>query len=291
MTELNAYLQKAGIDPAEVALCFHRPVERAFARFLPQLLTDETALFEAYQSTHSDRAAKLLAGRKYLASFVGHPDGWSVFAGLFRVAGKWQRPVSEISELPEIQRLYEEFGACSEFFEGVTQSSLWFDLERDEAMAEFLGRLRVDPPAQGSYVRRAEEEAIGIVALTEDLGLNLPVPEWSDLVLLAREVQVLPKAWAAELGTWRGVYLITDERDGARYVGATMGGATLLESWRAHLMKAAEVPGKLSARDPKRFRFSILERVPTERSDEELQALTASWIRRLYSDKFGLNDV
>lgn len=291
MFEVNDYLRQAGLAPETTALCFHKPVERAFTRFLPSIAQQEPQLLEAYQCTHSDRAAALLRTCRHMASFIGLGDGRMLFEGLFEVGGAVMRPVSEIAAIPEIQRLYDDFGVCSEFFEGFSQSWLWFDLVRAPQLADLAARLIVARPETGGHMRRAGDLAVPVLALAGEPVAAQPVPDWPGIVLLAREVLTLPQTWAEPLAALQGVYLVTDETDGAQYVSATETGEDLLTCWRAHARGRRETAAGIRHRDPLHFRFSILELFGPGMVGTAAAELTESWIERLHTRQFGLNEI
>ena len=116
-----------------------------------------------------------------------------------------------------------------------------------------------------------------------------PPPDWRDFAVTTDELRLLPRDWAARLAGWRGVYLITDERDGSRYVGSAYGAENLLGRWRAHVAKDKGVTVELGQRDPGSFRFSILQLLLHDAEASEVQALEANWKTRLHTRTWGLN--
>jgi len=106
---------------------------------------------------------------------------------------------------------------------------------------------------------------------------------------MALTLNRLPQNWAARLREWRGVYLITDETDGARYVGSAYGQENLLGRWQAHVARDRGVTRDLARRDPVNFRFSILERVSPDMAADEVIALEHDWMDRLHTRRYGLN--
>jgi hypothetical protein len=114
-------------------------------------------------------------------------------------------------------------------------------------------------------------------------------PDWRRLVLRAREVDLLPRDWAARLSQWRGIYLIVDESDGARYVGSAYGAENLLGRWRAHIRGEKGMTVELKRRSPANFRFSILERLSPDADPADVIDLEGGWKLRIHSYAFGLN--
>jgi hypothetical protein len=91
------------------------------------------------------------------------------------------------------------------------------------------------------------------------------------------------------LREWRGVYLIVDQTDGARYVGSAYGADNLLGRWRAHVQGDQGITAKLRARNPAHFHFAILERMAPDDPAEDVIAREMTWIARLDTRRHGLN--
>ncbi len=95
--------------------------------------------------------------------------------------------------------------------------------------------------------------------------------------------------WAARLREWRGIDLVLDRADGARYAGSAYGETNRLGRWLAHVVRDAGVTVQLAARDPARFAFSILERLSPDMEARDVIAREPSWMARLHTRAFGLN--
>jgi len=106
---------------------------------------------------------------------------------------------------------------------------------------------------------------------------------------MALKLNRLLQNWAARLREWRGVYLITDETDGARYVGSAHGQDNLLGRWQAHVARDRGITRELARWDPANFRFSILERVSPAMAADEVITLEHDWMNRLHTRRHGLN--
>ncbi len=115
------------------------------------------------------------------------------------------------------------------------------------------------------------------------------MPSPHALTLRAPELAVLPPSWQAELSRWRGIYLITVEGEGARYVGAAYGEHNMLGRWRAHVAGEMGVTKELSLRNSETFRFSILELLAPDATMDEVIACERCWMDRLHTIEYGLN--
>lgn len=275
----------------------HSPRHPDMLAILPSLVKTHRRALEVFQATHSAHAERALKkGRPYVASFVkagaDSRPGRSrmLFAGLYRNRGWQHRSHCDIWADPDVRWLAQTFGACSEFEGGqADKSHVWFDLEHDAELEEWQGRLVVSVRLTPNYVRRAENLEAPVCALHSESAFDTEPPDWRDLTLRAALVRVMPPGWATRLREWRGIYLIVDERDGARYVGSAYGETNLLGRWQQHVVGDTGVTVELSKRDPGSFRFSILERVSPDMPIEDVVALEQTWMTRLHTKEFGLN--
>lgn len=293
----NDLLRLQDIAPNTVNIILHSPRHTEFAKVLPTLFHTRRAALEMYQATHSapaERALKL--GRGFAAVFVrigpaAAGQARMVFAGIYANHGWQDRPWADIWAEPEAQYLAQSFGVFAED-RGNDPAALkaFFDLRRTDQLQDLIGRLVIAATLTQTYVRKAENLDAPVVALLETGMADAPPPPWRDIVLSAAVLRALPAAWAAMLAQWRGIYLITDVSDGARYVGSAYGNdINLLGRWQAHVAGQVGVTAQLRLRDPVNFRFSILERVSPDMPAAEVIALEHTWMTRLHTRTHGLN--
>src|SRR5947209_20168883 len=83
----NSLLVAAGLPLPEVRLLRHKDRRAEKGRSPCELWRDNRPLFDQYQSTQTVENESRLRGN-YWASFVGTPDGATVFAEMYRVVGK-----------------------------------------------------------------------------------------------------------------------------------------------------------------------------------------------------------
>lgn len=131
-----------------------------------------------------------------------------------------------------------------------------------------------------------------IDAVLEDSGLDAAMKKWDQIDSTWEELSVLPTRLKSKLSEWRGIYYIFDTSDRKGYVGSAYGESNLLGRW---LNYAARGDGgnKLlrSPRDPRKFRFTILQRVSPDMNATEVTQLEKSWKIRLHTHApDGLND-
>ena len=289
MFRFNDLLRANDILPEETAVLLHTPGERKLARVLPFLAQEEPEILEAFQSIHSVRATATLRNRAYMVSFVRIETGRLALAGVFRNLGCNDRACKEIAAIPEMRRVMDEFGANLELDDPAFATWPHFEFERLAVLTDYVGRVQIEPHLTPAYARLAERLDAEIVALSADSVLAAEAPEWREFIVSGREIRTLPRSWRSRLREWRGVYLIVDESDGARYLGSAYGQDNLWGRWSEHVVRDRGVTKKLRSRDPAGFRFSVLERVSPDMLPEDVIALEHTWMDRLHTREFGLN--
>lgn len=290
-------LAAEGIAPADLTVILHSPGERLLQAVLPSLVKTRRAAMEAYQATHSPGAeAALRRGRPWVAAFVkvgqDVPSSHSrmLFAGLYRNSEPRERTYAEIMADPEVRFLHETFGTHHEMIgRDPNRTWTWFDMQLDPRMEALQGRLVLSVRLTPNYVRRGEKLEARVRAIHEMSTFDADPPDWRDWVLDAKVIRAIPPGWAARLREWRGIYLICDRSDGARYVGSAYGETNLLGRWITHVEGDAGVTAQLAARDPAGFRFSILERLAPDMAPRDVIAIEHGWMTRLQTREYGLN--
>lgn len=295
----NDLLATADITPRDVNVILHSPVQRDFAQTLPALCLSRPDVLTTYQATHSQGAERALSSaRPLVASFVrieGNMAGGRsrlLFAGMFEKRGSRLRRHAEIVQEPCVRFLLETFRHGADYrwmVDEPERQHRWFDMPPVDTLGFLRGRLVIGARLTRSYVRLAENLDALVLAILEEGMFDAAPPDWRRLSLSAAEVRSLPPSWAARLAEWRGVYLIVDEGDGARYVGAAYGETNLLGRWQAHVAGDHGVTRDLAARETRNFRFSILERVSPDMPGEDVIRLEQTWMDRLATRDYGLN--
>lgn len=290
-------LKKAGIDPMDVNILLHSP-KGYLGEVMPALVGKQLELLEAYQATHNRPAERALCGgRKFTAVFLKVRGQTSegltklVFVGLYENNGAVKRTHEEIRAEPQMARLRSEFGVdaeCDHFTP--EQERLWFQFDLTERFEKLRGRLVIGARLTQSYVRLAENLEAPVVAINEMAIYEQTPPSWRDFVVSSAMVKNMPTSWADMLRRWRGIYLIVDEMDGERYVGAAYGEDNLLGRWRQHVAGERGITVGLETRYTDKFRFSILELLAPEAESKDVLICEAGWKRRLHTMEHGLNE-
>lgn len=158
--------------------------------------------------------------------------------------------------------------------------------------ADWKGKLIVRwPPPERSWWRRAHRNEMPILAILQDSALDASMPPWDEISLTWEQLGVLPTRWKSVLAQWRGIHYIFDTSDGKGYVGSACGKGNLLGRWLTYATSGHGGNTQLRKRDPKSFRFTILQRVSPDMDADDVNRPESTWKERLHSRQpFGLND-
>lgn len=288
--EFNDLLRLAGVDQAATAVMLHAPVGTALRRGLLALAHEEPALFDAYQDNHPSNAEATMKRRSVAASFVMQEGDNARFVGLYQNRGWTFRSSADLDAHPIRRQLEARFQRRG-FLERVGDDAgrAVFDLVPMEPLSDLRGRLVVRRTPGRAYMRLAEKNRLEVVEISCSAQFAPPAPDWKDFIVNGTEVRLLPQSWRARLREWRGIYLIIDPKDGARYVGCAYGAENLLGRWSAHVGGDAGVTVELKGRDPAGFRFSILELVAPVAESGDVFHAEKRWKQTLGTREWGLN--
>jgi hypothetical protein len=130
-----------------------------------------------------------------------------------------------------------------------------------------------------------------VLAVLEDSALVARMPEWNEISLSWEELDVMPARWRAAIEQWRGIYYIFDLSDGRGYVGSAYGAENLLGRWLNYAATGHGGNRLLRDRDPRQFRFTILQRLSPDLDAGDVVRLESTWKARLHTRApVGLND-
>jgi hypothetical protein len=290
--ELNDLIGKAGIDSKQVLVFRHRPSEPGLNKVLPWLAEDRPDLFNAYQQTQGEKVERAMSGASYIASFIGHKAGKALFVGLFTIGASKPLTREEFWEIPEYIEL-KKLGMEGFTAKELRPHVLWFDLAlKDDFYASWKGKLVVSwPPPERSWWRRAHSNKMDILAVLEDSVFDAEMPTWDKIFWTWDQLRAIPNRWKLKLSQWRGLYFIFDETDRKGYVGSASGENNLLQRWENYAASGDGGNTLLKSRDPKNFRFSILQLVSLGMRSEEIIDLESNWKERLHTrSPNGLNN-
>ena len=277
------------LDPKHVLVLRHRPAEPELRKVLPWVAAEQPDLFNAYQQTQSERLEASMRRSEYLASFVAHGPGKALFVGLYRIGPSKRLTREKFWKIPAYGEL-ARFGWKG--FGEHRSSVLWFDLTLERFYADWKGKLVVGwPPPERSWWRRAHQNRFPVLAVLEDSALDRESKAWDEIALTREDLGVLPSRLKSALSQWRGIYYIFDVSDRRGYVGSAYGRENILQRWLAYAATGHGGNVRLRKRDPKNFRFSILQRVSPDMDEPAVIRLEGTWKERLHTgNPNGLND-
>jgi len=232
-----------------------------------------------------------LTGSGYVASFIGHEAGKALFVGLYSIEGAKPLTYRQFWKVPAYVEM-KAFGLKGWTHEQKRKTVLWFDLVLDNFYKNWKGKLVIGwPPPERAWFRRAFRNEFPVLAILEDSALDAAMPQWDAINLTREELRVLPTRWKSALLQWRGIYYIFDRSDGKGYVGAAYGSDNILGRWLGYAKRGHGGNRLLRQRDPRNFRFTILQRVSPDLDAADVIRLEASWKQRLHTRApHGLND-
>jgi hypothetical protein len=290
--QLNDLFAARKIDPKAVIIFRHRPTEPKLYKMLPRLAAERPELYNAYQQTQSRVVENAMKTAEYVASFIGHEPRKALFVGLYSIGVTTPMTVEAYWQHPAYRELKSKYDIGG-FAEGEDQTPiLWFDLNLTDFYANWKGKLVVDwPPPERSWWRRAHRNEVYISSILEQSALDPPLPVWHQIVFTFDELGVLSSRWKSKLSEWRAIYYIRDISDGRGYVGSAYGEYNLLGRWSNYATLGHGGNKLLRNRDPRNFRFSILQRLDPDLDAESVVAIENSWKIRLHTRQpEGLND-
>jgi hypothetical protein len=288
--DFTSILTDKDIDPHNVLVLRHRPSEPQFRKVLPWLAAEKPHVFNAYQQTQSEKLENAMMGMKYLASFIGHEAGKALFVGIYSIGKSKPMTYDQYWKLPAHVEL-KDLGMKG--FTGERRSSLlWFELVLTDFFAPWKGKLIIKwPPPERSWWRRAHRNVFALHAILEESALDAAMPAWDEINLSWDELRVIPGSWRMALSQWRGIYYIYNQAEGKGYVGSAYGDTNILGRWLNYAASGHGGNILLRQRDPKNFRFTVLQRVSPDMDASDVIRLEGTWKERLHTrSPSGLND-
>ncbi len=287
----NGLIDQSGIPLNRVLVFRHRPNEPALNNVFSWLVAERPDLFDCYQSNHGSRTESSLARASYVASFIRHTPGTALFVGFYEVASSRRISVEACMERP-LHRELMSLGMRGIVATEGRETLLEFSMPLTDWHKEWRGRLIINwPGLERSWYRWADRNEFAIEAIAQESLFAPVLPPWEDLVVDWHQLAILPSSWFTALGQWRGIYVIIDQSDGKQYVGSACGAENILQRWREYARSGHGGNKLLRGRDPRNFRFAILQRLSPDMSEAETVRIEAGWKRRLRTQApAGLNE-
>jgi len=211
----------------------------------------------------------------YWASFVGTPDGETLFVGIYRVQYRGllekdtPRPIMAEVDLAGTRDVY--------------------DLTVDDACCDLIDRLFIDwGSGTRAWIQRADSQNKAVKELRLEFKEPL-FPGFLNFIQPLSKLDGLPKSWITLLEFSRGIYLLTCPRTKEQYVGAAYGADGFWQRRQCYVQTGHGGNIALKSRDPSDYQVSILEVAGSGHTTDDILAMEQLWKRKLQSQEMGLN--
>lgn len=297
-----SFLAAEGVDPAaqQITLMRHKDKRYPLEKYIG------TRALNLYQASQP----RAMPVGSLLVSVFGNRPGHGVLLGV------WQ-----VKQVMAASEAYEQ-GLTQGSFEPWTPgwSGYFHDLQETELLKGLILKLEIEWPGRELAWRRIlsrgasrstkrtavlnpKVETLGtqsvrpLYAATVRHELALPFGGLSGASLVMAELRIALKdiAWQQGLSQARGIYLITDERNGHQYIGSASGAQGLLGRWSNYAITGHggnKLLMDLLEREPGReldFRFTLLETMLADTPRAEINRRESYWKIALGTRAFGLN--
>ena len=267
--KFNSLIRDAGIDPRQVRLLRHQTV-LPDGRTPFDLWVQDRDLFNEYQS-YQQHARRSFFLSPYWSTFVGLPDGRTMFSGLYRV--DQPQLVSEAYVL-----------ATGQAFEGGIDDR--YPLQPVDDLSGYRGILYVEwgggASGKRAWTQRADLQDKTITELHLKRALE-PFPGFGAFIEPLSRIPKLPESWTQRLSDTKGVYLLTCPDNDELYVGSATGSRGFLGRWLEYDANGHGGNVVLKQRGRKNYQVSILEVAGSHDSDDDIRAAEQRWMRKLRS--------
>jgi len=270
----NTLLTQHGLVPANVILLRHQDQRAARGRTPYELWRDNRPAFERYQSRQSIRNKPKFERATVWASFVGTPDGATMFAGMY--AAKYNGRLAQDTPWPHADGI-DRAGSCDVY-----------DLRLDHRLADMEGKLFIEWGAgERAWVQRADRQNKAIIELRAEFK-EQEFPGFLNLMGPLSKVEGFPKTWIAILKNATGVYLLTCPKTKEQYVGSAYGTEGFWHRWMDYVRTGHGGNVALKSREPSDYQVSILEVAGSNDDVDDILRMESRWKRKLQSKEMGL---
>jgi hypothetical protein len=273
--KFNTILMQAALDPTDVVLLRHQDTRSLKGRSPYHLWRDDRALFDSYQSTQSfDNRARLTRAHHW-ASFVGTPDGDTMFVGVYHAT--YRGLLEQDQPWPNANRI-DLAGSCDVY-----------DLIINDAFYDLPGKLFIDwGEGLRAWIQRADRQNKDITELRREFKEE-SFPGFLNFMQPLSKIESLPLGWVTTLKASRGIYLLTCPKTMEQYVGKASGSEGFWHRWLEYVQTGHGDNVALKSREPSDYRVSILEVAGTAATEEEIGKMETRWKEKLQSKEMGLN--
>ena len=271
----NSLLRQFDISPSDVILRRHQDKRAAPGRTPYELWRDNRPAFENYQSCQSFENKSRLSRASHWASFVGTPNGATMFVGLY--IAKYKGVLQQDTSQPHRNEI-DLAGSCDVY-----------DLQVDDRFADLHGKVFIYwGDGARAWIQRAENQNKPIIELRPEFK-EPDFPGFLNFVELLSKVAGLPKSWIAVLKEARGVYLLTCPKTKEQYVGSASGSEGFWHRWMDYVITGHGGNIALKSREHSDYQVSILEVAGSSSNTDDILKMESRWKVKLQSREMGLN--
>lgn len=266
---LESILEAAGINPVDALVMRHV--------FIP-LHKDTNTTGISADSTDEEILAYTAEQSSNPRSFPSNPPRfWLVF-------------IREDSQQARLWKVVKNHGEVPGSNNGVRRV---FNLTETEIMTDLAGRLVIrwnSPRTWWIKGTTATQYLVETIADAEPI----PFPGFDNLVLSYPKLQAVMRepafaSWRTALGAVKGIYLITDTRNGRHYVGKAEGSENIRQRWNSYATTGHGGNTKLRQLKPESFQFSLLRVFDPATPTSVINAAESHYKVALDTIRHGLN--
>lgn len=271
----NSLLAQFELTPAEVILLRHQDTRAGTRRTPYELWRDDRPAFEVYQSFQTIKNRARFTRAPNWASFVGTPDGATMFVGMYAASYKGLLTVD--TPQPHSDKI------------DTAGSRDVYDLQLDARFSDLEGKLFIEwGDGAHAWVQRAENQNKQVVELRRQFKED-DFPGYLNFMAPLSKIEGLPASWIPRLKEATGVYLLTCPRTKEQYVGSAFGGEGFWHRWVDYAVTGHGGNIALKSREPSDYQVSILEVAGSASGSEDILKMEAKWKEKLQSREMGLN--
>ena len=276
MLRFNMLLREAGIDPSDVRLLRHQPALANGVVLLDQFHADRAGLRDWQSIQNKQRRPHLAAA--FWASFLGTPDGKTVFEGLYRVGAI--RPLDQESNSPLSCELLSAFTCDHYGLEPVSE----FECHAGKLLIEWGG----GASGKRAWIQRADNQDKQVHAILE-CPFEQPFPGYLAFRHPIGGLGNLSPSWIAHLRNARGIYLLSCPTSGRLYTGSATGVEGFWGRWLDYRATGHGGNQGLLEQDTGQFVAAILQVASSAETNEDILRLERIWKDKLLTCAFGFN--
>ena len=270
----NTLLQSVNLHLKDVRLIRHMDHRSAKGRTPYELWRDDRPSFEVYQRIQSKKNEVKLDA-PYWASFVGTPNGETLFVGLYSVSNR--RPLEKDTPKPQTDGT-DVAGSVHEY-----------DLQVENALSDLAGKLLIHwGDGSRAWIQRPERQNKEIL----ELRTAFKEPAFPGFMAFQKQLaqlESLPPSWQEVLSSTHGIYLLVCPKTREQYVGSATGEGGFWQRWQDYIKMGHGGNVALKSRDPSDYQVSILEVAGSSARIQDILDMEFRWKSKLMSREMGLN--